>query len=120
MTKALSLDLRERVIARIDGGVFAPPRGGAVRAASVSSAIRRHALVRRTGNAIPARRPAVAHLVNVHLLRYWCRTSACQEFRVWAGIMGKKEPEYASTQRACDPERDSRPAAGGRRCQRGI
>ena len=42
----------------------------------------------------------------------------CQEFRVWAGIMGKKEPDYAPTQRACDTGRDPRPAAGGRRSQR--
>ena len=27
----------------------------------------------------------------------------CQEFRVWAGIMGKKETLYASTQGAGDP-----------------
>ena len=27
----------------------------------------------------------------------------CQEFRVWAGIMGKKESHYVPTQRACDP-----------------
>ncbi len=29
----------------------------------------------------------------------------CQEFRVWAGIMGKKESHYVSTQRAGDPVR---------------
>ncbi|BBB11877.1 hypothetical protein [Sphingopyxis sp. FD7] len=27
----------------------------------------------------------------------------CQEFRVWAGIMGEKESHYVSTQRTCDP-----------------
>jgi transposase len=27
----------------------------------------------------------------------------CQEFRVWAGIMGKKESHYVPTQRTCDP-----------------
>ena len=27
----------------------------------------------------------------------------CQEFRVWAGIMGKKETPYVTTQRTCDP-----------------
>jgi hypothetical protein len=27
----------------------------------------------------------------------------CQDFRVWAGIMGKKESHYVPTQRACDP-----------------
>ena len=26
----------------------------------------------------------------------------CQEFRVWAGIMGKKESHYVATQRAYD------------------
>jgi len=28
----------------------------------------------------------------------------CQEFRVWAGIMGKKESHYVPTQRTCDPQ----------------
>ena len=28
----------------------------------------------------------------------------CQEFRVWAGIMGKKESHYVPTQRTCDTE----------------
>ncbi|MFM7402830.1 MAG: hypothetical protein ACKO1N_01795, partial [Erythrobacter sp.] len=27
----------------------------------------------------------------------------CQDFRVWAGIMGKKETHYVPTQRTCDP-----------------
>jgi hypothetical protein len=27
----------------------------------------------------------------------------CQDFRVWAGIMGKKESHYVSTQGAGDP-----------------
>jgi hypothetical protein len=27
----------------------------------------------------------------------------CQDFRVWAGIMGKKESHYVTTQRTCDP-----------------
>ena len=27
----------------------------------------------------------------------------CHKFRVWAGIMGKKETYYVTTQRACDP-----------------
>jgi hypothetical protein len=27
----------------------------------------------------------------------------CQDFRVWAGIMGKKETHYVSTQGAGDP-----------------
>ena len=27
----------------------------------------------------------------------------CQDFRVWAGIMGKKESHYVPTQRTCDP-----------------
>jgi hypothetical protein len=27
----------------------------------------------------------------------------CQDFRVWAGIMGKKESHYVATQRTCDP-----------------
>jgi putative transposase len=44
----------------------------------------------------------------------------CHDFRVWLGIMGRKESPYVSTQRACDTERASRPVAGGRRCQRGI
>jgi len=28
----------------------------------------------------------------------------CQDFRVRAGIMGKKESHYVTTQRACDTE----------------
>jgi hypothetical protein len=28
----------------------------------------------------------------------------CQDFRVWAGTMGKKESQYASTQRTRDPQ----------------
>jgi hypothetical protein len=28
----------------------------------------------------------------------------CQDFRVWAGIKGKKEPHYVPTQRAFDPD----------------
>lgn len=31
----------------------------------------------------------------------------CQEFRVWAGIMGKWESQNVSTQRACDTKRSS-------------
>ncbi|QYE33282.1 IS630 family transposase (plasmid) [Polymorphobacter sp. PAMC 29334] len=54
MTKALSVDLRERVVAVIDGGVSC--RQAAARfGVSVSSAIRWHALARRTGNATPKR-----------------------------------------------------------------
>ena len=44
----------------------------------------------------------------------------CQDFRVWAGIMGKKEIPYVTTQRACDTERASRSASRGRRCERRI
>jgi transposase len=52
MTKALSVDLRERVVAVIDGGLSR--RQAAARfGISVSSAIRWHALVRRTGTATP-------------------------------------------------------------------
>jgi len=28
----------------------------------------------------------------------------CQKFRMWAGIMGKKEPQYVTTQRAYDTQ----------------
>uniref|UniRef100_UPI000F90AD0D hypothetical protein n=1 Tax=Escherichia coli TaxID=562 RepID=UPI000F90AD0D len=28
----------------------------------------------------------------------------CQDFRVWAGIMGKEEIPYVPTQRTCDTE----------------
>ena len=31
-------------------------------------------------------------------------TGDCQEFRVWTGIMGKKESHYVPTQRTCDTE----------------
>ena len=52
MTKALSVDLRERVVAVIDGGLSR--RQAAARfGVSVSSAIRWHALARRTGTATP-------------------------------------------------------------------
>ena len=52
MTKSLSVDLRERVVAVIDGGLSR--RQAAARfGVSVSSAIRWHALARRTGTAMP-------------------------------------------------------------------
>lgn len=54
MTKALSVDLRERAVAVIDGGLSR--RQAALRfGVSVSSAIRWHALARRTGTATPRR-----------------------------------------------------------------
>ncbi len=54
MTKALSIDLRERVVAVIDGGLSR--RQAAARfGVSVSSAIRWHALARQTGAATPKR-----------------------------------------------------------------
>ncbi len=54
MTKALSIDLPERVVAVIDGGLSR--RQAAARfGVSVSSAIRWHALVRRTRTAKPRR-----------------------------------------------------------------
>ncbi len=54
MTRALSIDLRERVVAVIDGGLSR--RQAAARfGVSVSSAIRWHALARRTGTATPKR-----------------------------------------------------------------
>ncbi len=28
----------------------------------------------------------------------------CQKFRVWAGIMGKKDPQYVTTQRTYDTQ----------------
>ncbi len=54
MAKSLSIDLRERVIAVIDGGVSR--RQAAARfGVSVSSAIRWHSLARRSGDATPKR-----------------------------------------------------------------
>ena len=54
MTKALSIDLCERVVSVIDGGLSR--RQAAARfEVSVSSAIRWHALARRTGDATPRR-----------------------------------------------------------------
>lgn len=54
MAKSLSVDLRERVIAVIDGGVSR--RQAAARfGVSVSSAIRWHALARHSGDATPKR-----------------------------------------------------------------
>ena len=32
----------------------------------------------------------------------WPSSWDCQDFRVWAGIMGKKESHYVPTQRTCD------------------
>jgi transposase len=55
MTKALSQDLRDRVVAAIDGGLSR--RGAAARfGVSVSSAIRWHQLAREHGRAV-ARKP---------------------------------------------------------------
>ena len=55
MAKALSQDLRDRVVAAIDGGLSR--RGAAVRfGVSVSSAIRWHQLAREHGRAV-ARKP---------------------------------------------------------------
>lgn len=54
MAKSLSIDLRERVIAVIDGGLSR--RQAAARfGVSVSSAIRWHTLARRSGDATPKR-----------------------------------------------------------------
>jgi len=54
MTKALSVDLRERVVAVIDGGLSR--RQAAARfGVSVSSAIRWHALAQQTGDTSPKR-----------------------------------------------------------------
>jgi len=53
-SKALSPDLRERAVVVIDGGLSR--REAAARfGVSISSAIRWHALARRTGTAIPRR-----------------------------------------------------------------
>ena len=55
MAKALSQDLRDRVVASVDGGLSR--RGAAARfGVSVSSAIRWHQLAREHGRAV-ARRP---------------------------------------------------------------
>ena len=54
MAKSMSVDLRERVIAVIDGGLSR--RQAAARfGVSVSSAIRWHTLARRSGDATPKR-----------------------------------------------------------------
>ena len=61
MAKSLSIDLRERVIAVIDGGVSR--RQAAARfGVSVSSGIRWHALALRSGDATPKRRPALGRI----------------------------------------------------------
>ena len=44
----------------------------------------------------------------------------CQDFRVWAGIMGKKESHYVPTQRTCDPVRFAGSTSGWRRCCCGL
>lgn len=38
----------------------------------------------------------------------------CQDFRVWTGIMGKKDSQYVTTQRPRYSQRASGPAVGGR------
>ena len=65
MTKALSIDLRERVVAIIDGGLSR--RQAAARfGVSVSSAIRWHALAQRTGAATPTRQATGARVGSRH------------------------------------------------------
>src|SRR5690242_6578469 len=44
----------------------------------------------------------------------------CREFRVRSGMLGAKEPRHATTQRAEDTRRHSRPAAGRRRSEDGL
>src|SRR4051794_25593501 len=44
----------------------------------------------------------------------------CREFRVRSGMIGAKEPRHATTQRAEDTRRHSRPAAGRRRSEDGL
>jgi putative transposase len=44
----------------------------------------------------------------------------CRKFRVWAGMMGAKEPRHAATQRTEDPRRPPRPALGRRRPEGGV
>src|SRR3954454_20007700 len=48
------------------------------------------------------------------------RAEVYREFRVRAGMMGAKEPRHAATQRAEDPRRPPRPAAGRRRPEDGL
>src|SRR4051795_8060658 len=49
-----------------------------------------------------------------------CLVRTCREFRVWAGMIGAKEPRHAATQRAKDTRRHPRPAAGRRRSEDGV
>ena len=48
------------------------------------------------------------------------RERDCQDFRVWASIMGTRSPPYVTSQRTDDTERVARPAASRRSCQRGL
>src|SRR3954465_238545 len=53
--------------------------------------------------------------------RVWAaHERTCREFRVWAGMIGAKEPRHAATQRAKDTRRHPRPAAGRRRSEDGV
>src|SRR3546814_7149301 len=45
----------------------------------------------------------------------YCDPRVFHDFRVWAGIMGKKESHYVTTQRAGDPGRSSGSTAGRQR-----
>src|SRR3954453_14936405 len=52
-----------------------------------------------------------------------CRTrleGTCREFRVWAGMMGAKEPRHAATQTAQDPRCHPGPAFGRCRSEDGV
>src|SRR3954469_21366932 len=69
--------------------------------------------------------PGKAGMFSVELygrVRHACHVEGwtCREFRVRAGMMGAKEPRHAATQRAEDPRRRPRPAAGRRRPEGGV
>ncbi|WP_084540125.1 helix-turn-helix domain-containing protein [Azorhizobium doebereinerae] len=93
MAKALSLDLRVRVLAAVSGGM-SHREAAQVFAVSPASVSRWRKLSRERGD--------------------------CQEFRARACIVVSMESPYGTTERAFNPGRDIGPVAGGCRRQIGI
>jgi transposase len=111
MGEPLSMDLRSRALAAVDEGMSgrAAARRFGVAAATV---IRWHDQRRSTGScaAKPQGGDTRSQRIEAHAHTILALHAAhrdlreCQEFRVRAGITGRKEPGYVPTQRACDTE----------------
>src|SRR3546814_290056 len=92
-----------------------PPSGEAVVTGGTWAIALRQVAPRRTGTQHPEDAVQHAPIIDArHPSRLvgQQRLGDCQEFRVRRGIMGKKETQYVTTERALDTERHSRPAAG--------